>query len=787
MSYILRILASLVARRPGLALLSLLGVTVVLGGFAGSLTSETDLTSFSPSTERAVALDDIGDAFGSQGEVVQVILEASEGNILGGEGTAFAGQVAEAVRVAAGEFLVGDVNSFANRDTGAALLSQDYDAGAETATAGLVVAALDPDLEPIDAQDVALDIRDAVEGLAAPAGIEVIPFSQGILNSSLAEGTGEDLPRLLGISLLLVLGILAYTYRSVTDLVLGLLGLIITIVWTYGLAAILGPSFLGITGPMSQIATIVPVLLVGLGIDYAIHLTGRYREQQRRGASARMASSTAVLTVGGALVLATATTVVGFLTNVASPLPPITDFGIFTAAGVISAFIVFLVLIPSARHILDRRTEDPATAEHPDDTEMPLGSGDAIGLSRLMQRASAVSKHFPMPVIAVAILVTALSIGAASQVSTTFSQDDFIPEGSLADRAITALEDYFGGDLSERSYIVVRSDVTDPTVANAMLDAEVMLGQSEYVRAGQDGGADVSSPPSAAVEVLEREGVDVAQYGWDGERFAADADLAGLYDAAREADPAALGSLLAEDLALISAATTAGQDGASAIDEAFTPAADTIDETGVEAIATSQAIIIDEILDALQASQVRGIGITLAASAVLLMSYYWFVGRAPLLGLITMTPSTLVTAWIIGSMWALGLSFNVLTAMVASLAIGIGVPYGIHITHRFRHEWSGSRKVEDVDAALREVVTHTGGALLGSAATTVAGFGTLAFSSLAPIQQFGTITALAIAYALIAATFVQPALLKVWASRRGTAEAMAEGRMPQGARLTSGD
>ncbi|MCA9848491.1 MAG: MMPL family transporter [Dehalococcoidia bacterium] len=764
MNYVLRTLASIVARRPGLALVGLLLVTVVFAGLAGSLTSETDLTSFSPSTERAVALDDIGETFGGQGEVVQIILEAPEGNILTAEGTAFAQQVAETVRTAAGEYLVGEVNSFANRDTGGALLSQDYDATSETATAGLVVAALDPSLEPLDAQDVAVGIQQAVEALDTPAGIEVIPFSQGILNASLSEGMGADLPRLLGISLLLVLAILAYTYRSVTDLVLGFVGLIVTIVWTYGLAALLGPSYLGITGPLSQISTIVPVLLVGLGIDYAIHLTGRYREQQRRGASARGAASTAVMTVGGALVLATATTVVGFLTNVASPLPPITDFGIFTAAGVISAFIVFLVLIPSARHVLDRRKEDPATAELPDATELELGSGDAVGLSRLMQRASAVSKHFPVPVIGVAVLVTVAAVVAATQVATTFSQDDFIPEGSLADRAITALEDYFGGDLSERTYILVRGDASDPAVANAILDAEEALGQSELVRTGQDGQPDVSSPPSVAVEVL---GEDAAVYGWDGSRFAPDADLDGLYAAARDAAPAAMSGTLKDGLALISAATTAGQDGADLVDHDFKPAADSIDETGAEAIATSQVIVIDEILSALQASQVRGIVITLVASAILLVSYYWYVGRQPLLGLITMTPSTLVTAWIIGSMWALGLSFNVLTAMVASLAIGIGVPYGIHITHRFRHEWDGTGDAGKVDAALGEVVTHTGGALLGSAATTVAGFGTLAFSSLAPIQQFGTITALAIAYALIAATFVQPALLKLWAERRG--------------------
>jgi uncharacterized protein len=46
---------------------------------------------------------------------------------------------------------------------------------------------------------------------------------------------------------------------------------------------------------------------------------------------------------------------------------------------------------------------------------------------------------------------------------------------------------------------------------------------------------------------------------------------------------------------------------------------------------------------------------------------------------------------------------------------------------------------------------HTGGALVGSATTTAAGFGVLAFASLAPMQQFGIITALTIIYSLIAA------------------------------------
>jgi hypothetical protein len=83
----------------------------------------------------------------------------------------------------------------------------------------------------------------------------------------------------------------------------------------FGFGVLLGPDFLGVVGPVTQVSTAVPVLLVGLGIDYAIHLNSRYREEQNHGVPSAGASATAVRAVGGALVLATVTTVVGFTEN----------------------------------------------------------------------------------------------------------------------------------------------------------------------------------------------------------------------------------------------------------------------------------------------------------------------------------------------------------------------------------------------------------------------------------------------------------------------------------------
>lgn len=792
----LQLIGRLAAGRPGAALLGLLLVTVVLGFFAVQVSSESELTEFSPDTDRAVALDIVQVEFGGQSEVVQILVQpvGADANVLSPDGLRFADALKSSAIASAGEAAIGgssyadgfvadglDLATATSQDVAAAapgaiengataLLSRQFDRASVSASAGLVVVPLDPALDEETTLDVALDIREAVSDVPAPQGLEAIPFSASLLLENLSSGVNSDLPRLLALSLLLVVLILFYTFRAVSDVVLGFAGLVITIVWTYGVAALLGPDYLGVTGPLSQISTIVPVLLVGLGIDYAIHLTGRYREQERAGSSPSEASRVAVLVVGGALILATATTVVGFATNVTSPLPPIADFGIFTAVGVIAAFIVFVVLVPSARHLLDRRS-----AAHP--PGRPMGASDPVGLARIMAATAVIAERHAWTVIAGTVGVTAFAIVAAAQVDTTFDQREFIPEGSDGDRALSTFDNHFGGDISERTYVLATGDMTNPAIANAFLDVAASLEGSPLVRTTSDGGLDLVSPAQIVAQTVDAEAG--TSLGWDGQRFTSDADVAALYELAREEDPRGMSLTLRDGQALIAVATTGGQTGAGAIAELFVGVTAPVREAGASVTVTSEPIVLDETLDSLQSSQVRGIGITLIAATLLLVGYFSYAHRQPRLGLITIAPSALVTAWIAGSMWALGLSFNVLTTMVAALAIGIAVPYGIHVTHRFQHELR--RYGDDPDAALREVITHTGGALLGSATTTAAGFGVLALSSLTPIRQFGIVIALSIVYALIAATIVQPALLRLFAAGAAGQSAAEE----EGSRLSA--
>ncbi|WP_276319873.1 MMPL family transporter [Egibacter rhizosphaerae] len=115
-------------------------------------------------------------------------------------------------------------------------------------------------------------------------------------------------------------------------------------------------------------------------------------------------------------------------------------------------------------------------------------------------------------------------------------------------------------------------------------------------------------------------------------------------------------------------------------------------------------------------------------------------------------------------MWLLGVSFNVLTATLTAIAVGIGVPYGVHVVNQFVEDLRDAH----VDIAIERTLRATGAALTGSAVTTLGAFVVLSFSDLPPMQSLGRLGSVGIGFALLAAILVQPGALVLWARRRET-------------------
>jgi predicted RND superfamily exporter protein len=167
-------------------------------------------------------------------------------------------------------------------------------------------------------------------------------------------------------------------------------------------------------------------------------------------------------------------------------------------------------------------------------------------------------------------------------------------------------------------------------------------------------------------------------------------------------------------------------------------------------------VITHKITTSLTESQILSTGISLILAALVLIIIY----RRLTLGLITMIPVLISTAWILGTMYFFGYTLNVMTVTVTALTIGIGVDYAIHTTERFRLV---ADKTGNITAAVCETISRTGGALLIAASTTFLGFGVLVFAPIPPQAQFGVITAVTILFSFITSVLLLPLILARWA------------------------
>lgn len=562
--------------------------------------------------------------------------------------------------------------------------------------------------------------------------------------------------------------------RTGADVGLTLFAILASIVWMQGIGVLLGPDYAGLIGAFTPPTQIVPILLIGLGVDFAIHLTSRNREELAGGAGVSGAADRATKTVGVALALATTTTALGFLTNVVNPVPAISDFGVLAAVGIVVAFLLMLTFVPAVRLLLDRRAE--GTGRLPREA---LGGTSHSRLSRLTAAASILAERAPLLVLGVTLLLGGLGGYGLTQLSTEFSFADFVEEGNPVRETFLTIENEFTGGFGERSQIVMEGPVATPTVHNATVTGQAQLADLEGV-VTVDEQAAVQSVVSAIHEQLQLaespERTPAArQFAHTARELGLQPDLTvsegtdvpALYDALLEADPSAAsflarrdGSYVASQLVVQTQSRDVGAlELADRMEGAFAPARD----AGVEVTATGNAIISQAIVEDLSSSQVSSLVVTLLAALLLLVVVFGAMNRRPELGAITVLPVGLVVLWVFGTMAATGIPFGPVTSTISGLAIGIGVPYSIHITHRFLEDLEDE---PDLEAALQSTMRHTGGALAGSALTTMAGFVILVTSSLIPFRQLGLVVTYAIGYSLLAAIIVLPSLLALWARFR---------------------
>jgi predicted RND superfamily exporter protein len=613
------------------------------------------------------------------------------------------------------------------------LLSDDFnrEAASASATIGSVTHEVPAGISDGSGQGGASPLTSfqlRLQSMEDSVGGDITVFGSGIVSQEFSWVLVDSMLITVPAALLFILLFLVAAYRDLADLLLGALSLGMAIIWTFG--------FLGLAGiPFSNIMIAVPPLLLAVGIDFGIHAVNRYREEREDGRDIgpAMRVTTDQLTV--AFFIVTGTTVIGFLSNLTSALPPIRDFGTVAAIGIVFTFLIFGVFLPAAKVELDRvRRRTPI----PTFSTTPLGSEGGV-VASVLQVGVVVARRAPAVFLVVMVLSTAWVGVYATGVDTSFEQEDFLPPEEnpqfiqnlpepfrpheyTSRTNINYLEENFESTDDDTSMVYIQAPMTRASALESVHRAGENPPES-ILRTGRD--AEVRSIVTVIQTHAEHDSgfaalVDRNDIDDDG---IPDRNLQAVYESLLDS-PARDDALeyITEDYSSARVVySVEGDAPAASVDEDTRTVAGRMRLT---ATATGSTIVFQAIADLILETAV----------------------------------TSLVVALLVGSMRALSIPFNSITASLLGLTIGLGIDYSVHMVHRFADE----REQRPLVPALERTVRGTGGALLGSMLTTVSGIGVLSLALFSAIQQFGILTGLSIVYAFLTSVVVLPSALVVW-------------------------
>lgn len=578
-------------------------------------------------------------------------------------------------------------------------------------------------------------------------GIDAQITGQTFLMKDVEAMAMRDMAILGIVALLFIILVLFLNFHNALDVILTLGVVIVSTLWVFGLM-----GFIGVKFTLASVA-IIPLML-GINIAYSIHILTRYYEEREKGTDAQGSAIASVITVGVAVFMAAATTMFGFLSFSISDLPPLRDFGLLCLAGVFFGFTLSISLLPAALVIRDR---------HCGIIENKRKEGHCLldwmdrGLARLSLLAE---RHRGIVWIMASILVV-ISIILASGLSTSADFRSFIPRDLPAYRALTSTEEKFGG----QDMAVVRvegENLLDPEslhcmdrfISRVLSDPRNLTpeGEGRYFKVGK-----VNSIPSLLKGVAgdlpsSREEAE-ATLAKVREEYGLDTSALITADHTR--------SLIAFEVLF---ENEAGEREMAAILKDC--AAEVSSYAPLSLSLTGMPLIVSDALGKLFSTQLETGGLALLLCALLVITIFHSIYY----GLAATSVVFLAVAFELGILRLIGWPLDIMTVLIASLVIGAGIDFGIHVAHRFREEVyeNGLGPEEAINATVRNM----GPALIPAAFTTCGAFIILAISSLTPLRRFGAITALSLGSALFAALAIAPTFLASIAIREG------KGRLP---------
>ena len=587
------------------------------------------------------------------------------------------------------------------------------------------------------------------------------------------------------LSFVLVAALVVWGLKSLRQTVATLATLIVGLIWTAAFAAFA-------IGHLNLISVGFAILFFGLGIDHGIHLSLRVRDFALGGTAPRAAVRQGALAAAGALGLCVVATALGFYAFLPTSYAGVSELGVITGTGLFVSLLANFTVLPAIATLWPLRPPPTAPAAPAAPANRSAGSGPTVPLP--MRRPGMVAIGAGLS----ALVALALLPRVAFDFNPLHLQDQgaesvqalrrMMADGTrgLWAAGVLARDAEGARALATRFERLAEVDFTVSLldlVAADQDDKLELIGDIAAVMSTEDQFATPPPPPSAADQraaarnlgqtlnrIASADGqapANVARLGQALIRFdaAADSDpaliermqqaLVGALPARLEALARALGAerFGLDDLPRDLVQRLRGADGSYRVE--IHPAEDIAADNDalrrfVAALRTVDAAVTDEPVVVLEAGRtvigafVQALVLAVVAIAVLL----WALTRSLRDTAIVLAPLVLASMLTGATTTIAGIPFNFANVIVLPLLLGFGVDSPIHIVHRHR-----------IEPDLSPLRNSTARAVVFSALTSIAGFGSLALSSHRGTASMGELLIVGLGFTMICTLLLVPALL----------------------------
>ena len=584
----------------------------------------------------------------------------------------------------------------------------------EDGTATIVIFTLYDDA---DIQEVAQAVKEKTGAMNLPE--KIYYAGSPMMITSISRLISSDLALLFPIALLVIAVVLFISFRSFRGVILPLLVCLISIVWAIGIMALGGYE-------MSMVSNNIPIVLLAVGSAYAIHVLNRIAQVKET--DSKQAIITALSSVAIPVILAAVTTMAGFLSFIfGSYLKMIRDFGLFTALGTCFAVFLSLFFVPSVLSVISLKTKSNTTSIQ---TTSNLYKYFLLPLQNLLNSR-------PKQIIWTWVVLATVAILGITMIERNVDIRNYFKKENPTRIAEDIMTKKFGG--TKPIFVLFKGDVQSPEVLKTMVKMEDYMKQHDGVVTTQSIGGLVSKINGAFGDGPgipdEKETIEQLWFLLDGndnlKKLVSD-----------ELDEAIIISkfVISDNKAKIEFAKYM---------QKF------IDENSTETctIAVTGMPYIDVTMDrSLINSQIG----SLIIAVIFVIFIVGLLLRSMWSGLYAAIPIVASIIMLFGFMGYAGIPLNIGTVLVASVAVGIGIDYSIHVISHFK---DGIRKGETVAEALHETISISGKAIIINLFSVSAGFLVLLFSQMVPLEYFGLLIALSMFASGLGALTLLPSIL----------------------------